>query len=176
LDASATAWGRETGIRPHVVLGGDTNLKKNELMAVITDLPGLPGSIYVMGEHRDFLIGTLPLQHVAVAWPKAHDTMHNVVGAMAAAEARPEALAVSQGQSQAASSSSSAAPFTQEMAEARAKVLAGRLMGRFRREKAARLAALAEAEAAAAQAAEVTEEEPDVGLQLSRSNMFVTLQ
>jgi len=55
-------------------------------------------------------------------------------------------------------------------------VLAGRLMERLRREKAARLAALAEAEAAAVQAAEEAEEEPEVGLQLSRSNMFMTLQ
>ena len=164
LAASATTRGRETGIRPHVVLGGDANLKKDDLMAVITDLQGFPGSIYVMGTHRDFLISTLPLQHVAVARPKAHGTMRNVVGAIAVAEARPEALAVSQGQSQAASSSPSAAPMTREMAEARAKVLAAGLVERFRREKAARLAALAEAEAAAAQPAEVTEEEPEVGL------------
>lgn len=173
---SAATRGRQIGIRPHVVLGGDTNLSKDDLMAVVTDLQqGFPGSIYVMGTKRDFLISTLRLLPIEVAWPPAHDTMHAAVGATAVADARPEALAVSQGQ--AASSSSSAVPVrparTREWAEARAKELAGRLMERLRREKEARLAALAQAEAAAAQAAEETEEEPEVGLQLSRSNMFM---
>ena len=176
--ASAVTRSREKGIRPHVILGGDTNLSKDDLMAVVTDLQqGFPGSIYVLGTKRDFLISTLRLHNVEVAWPSAHDSMHAAVGARAVADARPEALAVSQGQSQAASSSSSVVPVrparTREWAEARAKELAGRLMERIRREKEVRLAALAQAEAAAAQAAEETEEEPEVGLQLSRSNMFM---
>ena len=153
------------------------NLSRDDVMTVITDQHGFPDTIHVLGTKRDFLISTLRVQPLAALLPTAHDGMRTVVGAMAVADTMPQALAATQGHSQAASSSSSVVPVrpasTREWAEARAKVLAGRLMERLRREKEARLAALAQAEAAAAQAAEETEEEPEVGLQLSRSNMFM---
>ena len=68
------------------------NLSRDEVLETMQDASGFPDSVRVVGNTRDFLIGMLSAQQLAAALPTAHANMHVGVGAMAVADAMPQAL------------------------------------------------------------------------------------